>query len=96
MNFKPTADRIVVRQIEAENTTSSGFIIPDSSVKKPNQGTVVAMGPGRVTNDGVAIPIADISIDNIVMFEQGAGTKVTVEGETYLVLKEGEIIAIVE
>jgi chaperonin GroES len=95
MNFKPMADRVLVRRLEAENTTASGFIIPDALVERANRGVVLAMGPGRPTKHGGVIPIADIEIGNTVMFE-GIGTNVKVDGEEYVVLSEQEIIAIVD
>jgi chaperonin GroES len=94
MNFKPMADRVLVRRLEAETTTSSGFIIPDAAVERANRGVVLAMGPGRLAKDGAVVPIADIQIGDTVMFE-GLGTNVKVDGEEYVVLKEQEIIAIV-
>jgi len=96
MNFKPMADRVLVRRTEAENKTVSGFFIPDSSVEKSNKGVVLAMGPGKSTKDGVVIPIADIKINDVVMFSQGAGIPVKVNGEDFVVLKEEEIFAIEE
>lgn len=96
MNFKLTADRLLVKRLDPETVTRGGIFIPDALTTKTNKGTVILVGPGRTTDKGVTIPIADIVIDNVVMFEESAGTKVTVEGEDFLVLKENEIIAIVE
>ena len=90
------ADRVLVRRADAETKTASGFFIPDSSVEKANKGTVIAMGPGKSTKDGVIIPIADIQVNDVVMFSQGAGISVKVNGEDFLVLKEEEIFAISE
>jgi chaperonin GroES len=95
MSFRPTADRVLIRRAELETRTSSGLFIPDIQGEKANQGTVVEMGPGRTTRDGVIIPVA-LSIGDQVMFSQGAGTPVKVEGQDYLVVKEEEIIAVVE
>ena len=95
MNFKPILDNLLVRRNEAENKTASGFIIPDSSVQKPSTGTVLAMGPGKANKAGVVVPIAEIKVDDVIMFNQGAGIPVKVEGEDYLILKEEEIFAIV-
>lgn len=88
-------DNVLVRLNEAETKTASGFIIPDSSVGKSNTGTVLAVGPGKANKAGIVVPIAGIQVDNVVMFNQGAGIPVKVEGEDYLVLKEEEIFAIV-
>ena len=95
MNFKPMADRVLVQQDASETKTASGFIIPDASVEKANKGTVVAVGPGKTTKDGqiIAIPV---EVNNRVMFAPGAGIKVKVNGKEMLVLKEEELIAVVE
>lgn len=95
MNFKPMADRVLVRQSESETKTTSGFFIPDSSVEKANTGTILAVGPGKTTKDGVVVPIP-VEVNNKVMFAPGAGIPVRVEGEDYIVLKEEELIAVVE
>lgn len=95
MNFKPMLDNVLVRRNEPETKTSSGFFIPDAVVGKPNTGTVLAVGPGKANKSGVVIPVAGIEVDNVVMFSQGAGIPVKVDGEDYLVLKEEEIFAIV-
>lgn len=96
MNFRPMLNHVLVRRAEEENKTSSGFIIPDASVEKPNKGTVLAIGPGKPTKDGVVIPIAEIKLNDVVMFSQGAGIPVKVDGDDFIVLKEEEIFAIVE
>lgn len=95
MTFRPTQDRVLVKRAELETKTSSGLYIPDLQGEKANQGTVMEMGPGRTTKDGIVIPIA-LDRGDLVMFGQGAGTPVKVEGQDYLVLKEDEIIAVVE
>lgn len=89
------ADRVLVRQAEPETKTSSGFFIPDSSVEKANTGTVLAVGPGKITKDGQTIAMP-VEVNNRVMFAPGAGIKVKVDGEEMLVLKEEELIAIVD
>ena len=95
MTFRPTADRVLVRRAELETKTSSGLFIPDIQGEKANQGTVVSMGPGLTTRDGVIIPIA-LELGDLVMFSQGAGTPVKVDGQDYLVISEDDIIAVVE
>jgi len=96
MNFRPNADRLVVKQSESESVSKGGIFIPDASVQKVNRGTVMAIGPGRITESGTVVPISDIAVNDIVMFNQGAGAKVTVDGQEFLVLKEEEILAVVE
>ena len=95
MNFKPMFDRVLIKEFDAETKTSSGFIIPDSSVEKANKGTVIAAGPGKLTKDGITVPMT-INVGEIVMFMPGAGIKVKVDGEELLVFKEEDIIAIVD
>ena len=95
MDFRPMADRVLVRRAEAETKTVSGFFIPDVAAEQANKGTVVSVGPGRALKDGRIIPITDIVIDDIVMFTPGAGIPVKVNGEALLVLKEEEILAVV-
>lgn len=96
MDFKPISDRLLVRRADAETKTASGFFIPDAIAEQANKGTVLAMGPGKSTKDGLIIPIADIAVNDMVMFAPGAGIPVKVNGEALLVLKEEEIIAVVD
>jgi len=90
------ADRVLVQRAEPETKTASGLFIPDSTVEAANKGTVVAIGPGRSTRDGRPVPVADVAVDDVVMFGAGAGIPVKVNGEDFLVLKEDELIAIVD
>ena len=95
MNFRPMLDRILVDQDAKETKTSSGLFIPDASADAVNQGTVLAVGPGKPTKDGDIIPVG-IAVNERILFAPGSGLKVTVEGVDYLVLKEEEVIAIVD
>jgi len=95
MNFKPMADRVLVRQAASETTTASGFIIPDAMIERANRGTILAVGPGTTTKNGQVIPMP-LAVDDQVMFSPGAGIRVKIEGEEMLVLKEEELIAIVD
>lgn len=95
MTFRPTADRVLVKRADLETKTSGGLYVPDSQSEKTNQGTIVSMGPGRTTKDGIIIPI-DLEVGDEVMFGGGAGTPVRVDGADYLVVKEEEIIAVVK
>jgi chaperonin GroES len=95
MNFKPMADRVLVQQAESQTKTTSGFIIPDSSVEKANTGTVLAVGPGKTTKDGQIISVP-VEVNNRVMFAPGSGIKVKVDGKDMLVLKEDELIAVID
>ena len=93
--IKPLEDRIVIKQVEAEQTTASGLVIPDSAKDKPQEGEVVAVGPGRVSDSGTRIPL-DVEVGNTVIYSKFGGTEVKFGGEDYLVLSARDILAIVE
>ena len=95
MNLKPIKDRVVVRMLEAETQTKSGIFIPDAAAEKPSQGEVLAAGGGRVTEDGTVVPM-DVKIGDRVLFSKHAGQTVKVDGKEYLILKEDDVMAIVE
>ena len=94
-SLKPLEDRIVVRPNEEEETTVSGIVIPDTAKEKPQEGTVVAVGPGRYNEDGdERIPL-DVKVGDIVIYSKYGGTEVKVEGEDYLVLSGRDVLAVV-
>ena len=96
MNLKPLEDRIVVRPNEAETQTASGLVIPDTAKEKPQQGTVLAVGPGkRSDSTGELIPVG-IEAGQTVLYSKYGGTEVSVDGEDVLVLNGRDILAIVE
>jgi chaperonin GroES len=95
MNLKPTRDRNVIRLREAETYTKSGIFIPDAAVEKPNQGEVLATGGGRITEDGTVIPM-EVKTGDRILFGKHAGTPIKVDGEEYHILKEDDVMAIVE
>jgi chaperonin GroES len=96
MNLKPLEDRIVVKPNEAETQTASGLVIPDTAKEKPQQGTVLAVGPGkRAENTGELIPL-DIKVGDTVLYSKYGGTEVTVNGDELLVLNGRDVLAIVE
>ncbi len=95
MNIRPLHDRVVVRRSEEEQTTASGLIIPGSASEKPSEGIVVAVGKGKKTDNGNIIAL-DVKVKDKVLFGQFAGTEITVEGETLLVMSESDIVAVVE
>lgn len=95
MDFRPMADRVLVRRAEANTKTSAGFIIPDSVAEQDNRGTVVAIGPGRLLKHGDVVPIDEIRVNDMVMYDDGSAIPVKVNGENLLVIKEENIIAIV-
>jgi chaperonin GroES len=95
MNLKPLEDRIVVRPNEAETQTASGLVIPDTAKEKPQQGKVLAVGPGkRSETSGELVPV-DISEGDTVLYSKYGGTEVTVDGEELLVLNSRDVLAIV-
>ena len=96
MNLKPLDDRLVVKPNEAETQTASGLVIPDTAKEKPQQGSVLAVGPGkRAESSGELIPL-DISVGDTVLYSKYGGTEVTVNGEDLLVLNARDVLAIVE
>ena len=92
--IKPLEDRIVVMALEAEQTTASGLVIPDTAKEKPQEGTVVAVGPGRFDN-GVRIPI-DVKVGDVVLYSKYGGTEVKYSNEEFLVLSARDVLAIIE
>ncbi len=93
--IKPLEDRIVIQQLEAEQVTTSGIIIPDSAKEKPQEGTVVSVGPGRIDDNGNRVPI-DVAIGDVVLYSRYGGTEVKYDGVEYLVLSARDILAIVQ
>ena len=96
VNIKPLEDRILVKTLDAEQTTASGLVIPDTAKEKPQEGEVIAVGPGRFNEDGdERIPL-DISVGDKVIYSKYGGTEVSVGGEDYLILSARDVLAIVE
>jgi chaperonin GroES len=94
ISIKPLEDRVVVKTNEAEQKTASGLVIPDTAQEKPQEGTVVAVGPGRF-DDGVRTPM-DVKVGDVVLYSKYGGTEVKASGEEYLVLSARDILAIIE
>jgi chaperonin GroES len=95
MNLKPLGDRVVVQPIEQEEQTSSGIFLPETAKEKPQQGKIVAAGPGARKETGERIEM-EVKIEDKVLYAKYAGTSIKLEGEEYLILKESDILAIVE
>jgi chaperonin GroES len=95
VKIKPLEDRIVVQANEAEQTTASGLVIPDTAKEKPQEGTVVAVGPGRISDQGERIKV-DVSEGDIVVYSKYGGTEIKLGGEEYLILSARDVLAIVE
>jgi len=95
MKFRPLHDRVLVRRVEQEEKTAGGIIIPDTAKEKPQEGEIIAVGPGARGEDGKLHPL-DVKAGDRVLFGKYAGTEIKVEGEEYLILREDEILGIIE
>ena len=95
VNIKPLEDRIVVKPLDAEQTTASGLVIPDTAKEKPQEGEVVAVGPGRFNEDGDERVPMDISVGDKVIYSKYGGTEVKYGGEELLILSARDVLAIV-
>jgi len=94
VNLKPLADRVIVKPMEAEDTTKGGIILPDTAKEKPIEGTIIAVGPGRITDDGKTVKM-EVKEGDKILYGKYSGTEVTVEGEEYLIMRESDVFAIV-
>ena len=95
ISIKPLEDRIVIRQVEAEQTTASGLVIPDTAKEKPQEGEVIAVGPGRVDDNGNRVPV-DVKVGDTVIDSRYGGTEVKDEGQEYQILSSRDVLAVVE
>ena len=95
MNLKPLGDRVIVKQAEAETQTKSGLILADTAKEKPQKGTVVAVGEGKLNDKGERVAL-DVKAGDTVIYSKYGGTEVKVEGEEYLILRADDIYAVVE
>jgi len=95
VNIKPIGDKIVLRRLEAEETTSGGIVLPDTAKEKPKEGTVLALGDGKLLKDGNRSKF-QVKVGDRVLFSSYAGSEITVDGEDYLVIAEDEILAVIE
>lgn len=95
VSIKPLEDRIVVQSLDAETTTASGLVIPDTAKEKPQEGTVVAVGPGRVDDSGNRVPV-DVAVGDVVIYSKYGGTEVKYAGQEYLILSARDVLVIVE
>ena len=93
MKFRPLHDRVVVMRIEAEEKSAGGIIIPDTAKEKPQQGEVIAVGPGGRDEAGKLIPI-DVQVGDRVLFGKWSGTEVKIDGDEYLIMKESDIMGV--
>jgi chaperonin GroES len=95
MKFRPLHDRVVVKRIEADAKTAGGIIIPDTAQEKPQQGEVIAVGPGGRDDHGKLIPI-DVKPSDVILFGKWSGTEVKIDGVDYLIMKESDIMGVLD
>ncbi len=95
MKFRPLHDRVVVKRVEQEEKTKGGIIIPDSAKEKPQEGEVIAVGPGGRGEDGKLIPL-DVKAGDRVLFGKWSGTEVKIEGEELLIMKESDLLGVIQ
>ncbi len=93
--LKPIGDRVVVRAKTAEEMTKSGIILPDTAKERPQEGEVMAVGTGRVMDDGRVVPL-DVKVGDKVLFSKYGGTEIKIGGEEYIILREDDILAVIE
>lgn len=95
VSIKPLEDRIVIEQVEAEETTASGLVLPGSAQEKPQEGKVLAVGPGRIDDNGNRVPL-DVKVGDVVIYSRYGGTEVKYGADEYIILSARDILAIVE
>jgi chaperonin GroES len=95
MNIRPLHDRVIVKRMEEETTTSGGIVLPGSAAEKPSRGSVVAVGPGKILDNGEVHPL-DVKAGDHVLFGKYSGSEVKVDNEDLIVMREDEIMAIIE
>ena len=93
LNLKPLADRVVVKKLEAEEKTAGGIVLPDTAKEKPQQGEVLAVGPGKLDEKGARCPM-ELKVGDKVLFAKYSGTEVKIDGVEYLILPERDILAV--
>jgi len=95
MKFRPLHDRVVVRRVESEEKTAGGIIIPDTAKEKPQEGEIVAVGPGGRDETGKLIPL-DVKAGDRILFGKWSGTEVKIDGEDFLIMKESDVMGVIE
>jgi chaperonin GroES len=95
MHFRPLHDRVLVRRIDAEEKTAGGIIIPDTAKEKPQQGEIIAAGPGARNEQGQLVPL-DVKVGDRVLFGKWSGTEVKIDGEELLIMKESDIMGVLD
>ncbi|MBN9022538.1 MAG: co-chaperone GroES [Rhizobiales bacterium] len=95
MTFRPLHDRVVVRRIEADTKTAGGIIIPDTAKEKPQEGEIIAVGPGARDEAGKLVPL-DVKVGDRILFGKWSGTEIKIDGEELLIMKESDVMGVVE
>ncbi len=95
MKFRPLHDRVVVRRVESEARTAGGIIIPDTAKEKPQEGEIIAVGPGARDDAGKLVPL-DVKVGDRILFGKWSGTEVKIDGEDLLIMKESDVMGIIE
>ncbi len=95
MKIRPLHDRVIVKRLEEERTSPGGIVIPDTAAEKPIQGKIIAVGKGKILEDGHVRPL-DVKVGDKILFGKYSGTEVKVDGEEYLVMREEDVMAIIE
>ncbi len=95
MKIRPLQDRVIVQRVEEEQKTKGGIIIPDTAKEKPQEGKVIAVGKGKVNDDGKLIPL-DVKAGDRILFGKYSGTEVKMEGDEYLIMREDDILGVIE
>jgi chaperonin GroES len=95
MKFRPLHDRVVVRRVESEERTAGGIIIPDTAKEKPQEGEIIAVGPGARDEAGKLVPL-DVKAGDRILFGKWSGTEVKIDGQDYLIMKESDVMGIIE
>ena len=93
MNLKPLADRVVVKPLDAEEKTAGGIIIPDNAKEKPQKGKIMAIGSGKIAENGKAIEMS-LKVGDVVLYGKYSGTEVSVDGDNFLIMKESDVLAV--
>lgn len=95
MKIRPLQDRVIVKRIEEEDKSKGGIIIPDTAKEKPQEGKIVAVGKGKVNDDGKVTPL-DVKVNDRVLFGKYSGTEINIDGEEHLIMREEDILGIIE
>jgi len=95
MNLRPLQDRIIVKRLEEETMTAGGLYIPDTAKEKPQKGEIIAVGKGKIADDGKLVPM-DVKVGDNVLFGKYAGTEIKIDGVDYLIMREDDILGVIE